>query len=231
MEPVEDLPDARDSAARLPDRPSAFLSALLTEQFILESARNATVSESGTRASIYLTTLSSSLVAFGFLADTPFAVVFLAAVLPMVFLLGVFTYVRLVETSLEDVAALAALQQIRRYYRTILPGGTRYFPMPTRGHAPNEMLDIGGTVSWRRVFSTLSSAIGAVNSVVAGAGVVALLVHVTTTALAVTGGVGVVLVLLVLHGLFQERRYAQLPAIVRAARAAEAESAEDADAV
>ena len=159
------------------------------------------------------------------LADTPFAVVFLASVLPMVFLLGVSTYVRLVETSLEDVAALAALQQIRRYYRTILPGGARYFPMPTRGHAPNEMLDIGGTASWRRVFSTLSSAIGAVNSVVAGAGVVALLVHVTSTPLAVTGGVVAVVVLLVLHGLFQERRYGELPAIVRVARSADAGSA------
>jgi len=220
---VDDLPDARESAGHLPDRPSAFFSALLTEQFILESVRNATVSESGTRASIYLTTLSSSLVAFGFLADTPFAVVFLAAVLPMVFLLGVFTYVRLVETSLEDVAALAALQQIRRYYRTILPGAGRYFPMPARDHAPNEMLDIGGAASWRRVFSTLSSAIGAVNSVVAGAGVVALLVHVSTTPIAVGGGIVVVLVLLVLHGLFQERRYADLPRIIRTARAAQPE--------
>ncbi|WP_065961177.1 hypothetical protein [Curtobacterium sp. UCD-KPL2560] len=213
-------PEARHSAAHLPDRTSAFFSALLNEQFVLESARNATVSESGTRASIYLTTLSSSLVAFGFLADTPFAVVFLAAVLPIVFLLGVFTYVRLVETSLEDVAALAALQQIRRYHRRLLPGAERYFPMPVRGHAPNEMLDIGGTASWRRVFSTLSSAIGAVNSMVAGAGVVALVVRFAPVPVAVGAGIAAVLVLFVLHGLYQERRYAALPRIVRAARAA-----------
>jgi hypothetical protein len=52
---------------------TAFFNALLTEHFVLESARSIPVSESSSRASLYLTTLSGSLVAFGFLSSTRFA--------------------------------------------------------------------------------------------------------------------------------------------------------------
>src|SRR4051795_3244997 len=103
------LPDAADSASALADRPLAFYNALLTEHFVLESARGITVSESSSRASLYLMTLSSALVAFGFLASTPFALGFLAVIIPVVVILGIFTYERLVQTSLEDGAALASL--------------------------------------------------------------------------------------------------------------------------
>lgn len=67
------LPNAGDSFHALPDRPQAFFSSLLTEHFVLESARGITVAESSSRASLYLMTLSSSLVAYGFLAQTPLA--------------------------------------------------------------------------------------------------------------------------------------------------------------
>lgn len=203
----EPLPDADASVEALADRPAAFYNALLTEHFVLESARGITVSESGTRASIYLTTLSSALVAFGFLSGTGYALGYLAVVIPVVVVLGVFTYERLVETSLEDVAALDAIQRIRGYYRRLLPGAERYFPRPEGPHAPNEMLDIGRRASWRGVFFTLSSAIAVVNSMVAGAGVALLVARFAEAGTAVGSGLTVAVVLAVLHGLYQERRY------------------------
>jgi hypothetical protein len=45
--------------------PSAFISALTTEHFVLQSALSNNTSEVGTRASLYLFSLSSSLVALG----------------------------------------------------------------------------------------------------------------------------------------------------------------------
>jgi hypothetical protein len=45
-----------------------------------------------------------------------------ASALPIVFLLGTFTWARLVRTALEDVIAVGAIGQIRRYYATLLPG-------------------------------------------------------------------------------------------------------------
>ena len=202
------LQHAPDAAAALSDRPQAFFNALLTEHFVLESARGITVSESSSRASLYLTTLSSSLVAFGFIARTAFAGGFLATVLPVVVLLGIFTYERLVETSLEDVAALAAIQRIRRFYGGLLPGAQQYFPVPAGSFAPNEMLDIGRRASWRGVFFTMSSAIAVVNSIVAGAGV-ALAATTATLGRAAAIGVGcaAAALLVVAHGLYQERRY------------------------
>jgi hypothetical protein len=43
----------------------AFLTALTTEHFVLQTAAGATVSEAATRASLYMPSLSSSLVAMG----------------------------------------------------------------------------------------------------------------------------------------------------------------------
>lgn len=200
-------PRADDSAAALSDRPLAFYNALLTEHFVLESARGVTVSESSSRASLYLMTLSSALVAFGFLASTPYAFGFLGVIIPVVFLLGVFTYERLVQTSLEDVAALASIQRIRAYYSTLLPGAERYFPIPG-GAVPNELLEIGQRGYRRGVFFTISSAIGVVNSVLAGAGC-ALLAYLVTASFAAALAIGVAcaIILVVVHGAYQEMRY------------------------
>lgn len=157
-----ELPSADAAAQSLGDRPAAFLNALLTEHFVLQSVRGVTVSESSTRASIYLMTLSSSLVAYGFLARSTYATGYLAV-------------------------------------------GPR---------APNEMLDIGRRASWSGVFFTLSSAIGVVNSIVAGAGVAIILTALTTPPVSIGVGVGTTAVLAALHGIYQERRYAQLRRLV-----------------
>jgi hypothetical protein len=208
------VPSADESVDAIADRPLAFFNALLTEHFVLESARGITVNEASSRASLYLMTLSSSLVAFGFLANTHFALYFLAVFIPVVFILGVFTYERLVQTSLEDVVALVSIQRIRRYYGSLLPGAERYFPVPAE-RAPNEMIGIGQRGYRRGVFFTISSAIAIINSIVAGAGV-ALLVFQATTNLGASIGAGVAtgIVLILGHGAYQESRFGRLSALI-----------------
>ena len=224
--PAAALPDAAVSAAALPDRPAAFLSALLTEHFVLESARGITVTESSSRASLYLTMLSSSLVAFGFLAPTEYAMGFLAVIIPVVVLLGVSTYERLVQTSMEDIAALTAIQRIRRYYGTLLPGAGAYFTMPRGTHAPNELLEIGRRRSWRGIFFTMSSAIAVVNSIVAGAGVaLALTQSGADEPAAIAAGILAAMLLAVLHGLYQVHRYRQMRLRIAEAEALDGVSA------
>lgn len=208
-------PQARESIEELSDRPQAFYNALLTEHFVLESARGITVSESSSRASVYLMTLSSSLVAFGFLAQTPFAYGFLGVMIPVIVILGFFTYERLIQTSLEDIAALNSIQRIRRFYSQLLPGAGEFFPAPHGKHALNELLDIGTRGSWRGVFFTMSTAIAVVNSIVAGAGV-----SVVSAALglaepgAVVAGLSFGLVLGVLHAIYQIRQYDRMIRII-----------------
>jgi hypothetical protein len=141
-------PDRRPTAARL-------LHALLTEHFFLESARGITVSESSSRSSLHLMTFSSALVAFGFLAASPYALGSLSGAVPVVFILGVFTYVRLVQTSLEDVAALASTEKIRRFYGTLLPGAAASSCPRVRPALP---LQLVAAFPWPRfLFSCMAS--------------------------------------------------------------------------
>jgi hypothetical protein len=109
-------------------REQAFMSALTTEHFVLQSTASTTVSESGTRASLYVMALSSSLVAIGFSVGSKRAFVpLVATVLPVVFLLGIFTVVRLVETGVQNLLCLRRIAHIHRYYRTLLPEAPAYF--------------------------------------------------------------------------------------------------------
>jgi hypothetical protein len=212
------LPPARESASALPDRSSAFFSALLTEQFVQQSVRGVTVSESSSRASLYMFTLSSALIAYGFLADTDVAAAYLGVVFPIVFLLGIFTWERLVQTALEDVIAVGAIQRIRRYYATLLPGAEHFFPQPTDRTAVHELLDIGTRSSWRGVVFTTSSAILAVNCIVGGTGIAlalreAGLMKATSIVIGVLAG----LVLFITLASYQLRRFRRVTAVVAAA--------------
>src|SRR5687768_8525965 len=87
---------------------AAFISALTTEHFVLQTAASSTINEAGARSSLYVFTLSSSLVAMGFMSQATEAFMpFVAAVIPAIFVLGVFTVVRLVDTTVENMQYLA----------------------------------------------------------------------------------------------------------------------------
>jgi hypothetical protein len=92
------------------ERQSAFLSALNTEHLVLQSASSATVNESAARASIYVMALSSFLVAMGFVSRSPGAFdPLVASVLPALFLLGLFTVIRLVDINGQYLGSSPAI--------------------------------------------------------------------------------------------------------------------------
>ena len=68
-----------------------------------------TASESGSRALLHMTTLCGALVAYGFLPDTDVAPAYLGVVLPIVFLVGTFTWERLVQRTLEDIIEVGGI--------------------------------------------------------------------------------------------------------------------------
>ena len=82
--------------------PPEFMNALGTEYFVLQSSASSTISESGSRVSIYLSSLAFT-------------------VLPTVFALGWFTIVRLIDTSVENIVSLRRMELIRAYYATLAP--------------------------------------------------------------------------------------------------------------
>ena len=73
--------------------PPVLITALTTEHFVLQGALSANTSEVGTRASLYLFSLSSSLVALGFASQSPERFgPFVAIVLPLAVFLGLQRY-------------------------------------------------------------------------------------------------------------------------------------------
>ena len=108
--------------------PPEFMSALVTEHFVLQSTSSATISESSGRVSIYLSALSSGLVAIGFASSKPHALDSLAfTVLPTVFILGLFTIVQLIDTSVANIISMRRMELIRAYYASLAPLAPPYF--------------------------------------------------------------------------------------------------------
>ena len=192
------------------DQRSALLAALTTEHAILQSAADATVTDAAARSSLYVFSLSSSLVAMGFMAQSPdvFAV-FVAIVLPAVFVMGVFTVVRLVDTALENNQYLVGIARIRAYYRTLTPDAASLFAAKT-GRWPEGTEPSLGLGTFMAFMGTTASMIAFINSVVAGVGV-ALLVDVAVggapIGLRLLCGVLAVVVLMVAFLVFQRWRF------------------------
>jgi hypothetical protein len=115
--------------------------------------------------------LSSSLVAIGFIAQSrDMFIPFVSTVIPAVFLLGVFTVMRLVDTSLEYMQYLAAIARIRGYYRTLGPEAAKHFAVET-GRWPetsSPALRLGPLLAH---LGTTASMIAVTNNVLAGVGV------------------------------------------------------------
>jgi hypothetical protein len=149
---------------------SGLLSALTTEHFVLQTANNSTYAEASARSTLYVMALSSSLVAMGFVAgSTDLLVPFAAISLPAVFLLGIFTVIRLVETALDSMQCLTGIARIRGYYRTLGPEAARHFA-PEYGRWPEAeppALRFGSVLAF---FGTTASMIAVINNVVAGVG-------------------------------------------------------------
>jgi hypothetical protein len=193
-------------------RQQAFVTALVTEHFVQGSARAATITEANGRAAIYLSAVSSGLVAFGFLAQGARRLdPFVAAVLPALFILGIFTFVRLVQNSIESAVLTLQIQRIRGYYRTLAPEAEQFFDAPGTDDAlAVAMATSGNRASPVQMLYTAASMIAAVNSILGGAGLALLAGKVaplgTGSALAV--GVVVAVLLYGLHLLYGYRQAA-----------------------
>jgi hypothetical protein len=151
----------------------ALLTTLTTEHFTLQGARSQTVSESTGRAALYLGAVSSALISLGFVAQASKSGdlfhVFTLVILPTLYALGIFTFVRLVELSVEDMLYGRAINRIRHYYLERAGEDARYFLMSGHDDPPGVLRNMGISVTRWQLYFTASAAIAVVNSVVGGA--------------------------------------------------------------
>jgi hypothetical protein len=101
------------------------LSILTTEHFTLQSGRQLCLQDMQGRSTMFLTAVSASLIAIGFFGTaTHFGggfVVFVLALLASLWVLGFFTFVRIIQAAVEDVIICFGIARIRHRYVEIAP--------------------------------------------------------------------------------------------------------------
>jgi hypothetical protein len=184
--------------------PPEFINALGTEYFVLQSTASSTISESGSRVSIYLSSLASGARRARVSSSSPRAFASLAfTVLPTVFVLGWFTIVRLIDTSVANLVSLRRMELIRAYYAALAPMAPPYFGVgnPATGE---HGVRYG---RWSFLF-TMASMVITVNCVLGGATIALLCDLALKAPLSAAVGVGVAagLALLALSLRYEHRR-------------------------
>jgi hypothetical protein len=123
--------------ARPIDDPRA-IAILTAEHSSLTAARSLNQAEMAGRATMFVASLSGSMVAIAFVAQaTDFGsetAIFALLLLSIVLFLGVTTFIRAVDLSAEEVRWVAAMNRIRWAYAQAVPGLADYFT--TLRHEP-----------------------------------------------------------------------------------------------
>jgi hypothetical protein len=157
------------------DDDQRLLTALTTEHFTLQGARSQTTSESSARASLYVFSVSSALVALGFISQVSevgdLFNTFALTVLPTLYVLGVVTFVRLAECGVEDWRYGLAINRIRGYYREVAGDRADLFLLSANDDAAGVNTNLGLPEEGHAPIFIFSSAIAVINGVVGGAAV------------------------------------------------------------
>ena len=177
----------------VPDR-QELLTALTTEHFTLQGARAQTASESASRASLYVLSVSSTLVAMGFLGQGSRAQqtfdVFTLTVLPTLYLLGVFTFIRIVECGAEDYRYGVAINRIRNYYKQLAGTEARLFLLSGHDDGQGVFANAAVPAKGRRQYFTFASVVAVINSVVGGSAVAIATGVIADASLGIAAGAG-----------------------------------------
>ena len=178
-----------------------------------------TIAEANGRSTLYLGTLSSAVIAIAFvgqtsqLGDTFY--LFALTVLPPVFLLGVFSYLRLVQTSIEDMVYAMGSFRIRQYFLGLDPAAVPFFP-PTDPQGMTKLERMGEVATGPlQMLLTAASMVGCINAIVGGVAMALAVRSLLAAPVAVAAVTAVVAVgLAALSFGYQVRRFGRAAAVV-----------------
>jgi len=186
---------------------------LTTEHFTLQGARSGTITESLGRSTIYLGSLSASLVAIALVLRGDDAVddfrLFALVILPALVFLGTVTFVRVVETGIEDAIYAQAINRIRHYYLELAGDDARYFVLGGHDDLQGSLANMGLSPSPWRPFFSIASVVALINSMVAGAFAGITLDIVAPRAIALLAGTVIAVAALGIHFRLGSGRFAR----------------------
>ncbi|GCE31138.1 hypothetical protein KDA_66220 [Dictyobacter alpinus] len=153
------------------DQPS-IVAMMTTEHYNLQSGRAMTISESNGRSGLFLSTVSTALVALAFIAQisklgTEFYV-FALILLPSLFFIGLVTFERTVQVAIADITYARGINRIRHFYIEVAPQIADYFVQPYYDDETSVYGSEGATASWWPIFLTTSGMIAVIDSVIGG---------------------------------------------------------------
>jgi hypothetical protein len=149
---MERMPEGPPATASVPADPDAARRALrvqmlATEHWSLLATRSLSWNESFSRAGMFLSLLSMSVVALALVAQaTAFGdafALFALLLLPVVLFVGIATYVRLVEINNEDYVWVLGMNRLRRAYLELDPDLAPHFITGTTEDPVGVMLTYG----------------------------------------------------------------------------------------
>lgn len=143
------------------------------EHSTLVALRTAGIAETNGRASAYLATLSAALVALGLIGngaefeDSFFGFGVVVLLVPV--LVGVLTFARCLQSSVEDLRLARRVERLRATYIELVPALSERFqePAPDAVAGVRRAAGAGGRGSWQLAL-TLAGLIALVNSLVLG---------------------------------------------------------------
>jgi hypothetical protein len=195
-------PAARATPAHAGGPPRALgphaLQILTTEHWSLLAARSLVYTEAMSRAAIFVSALTGSVVALALVAQaTEFEsgfVAFALVLLPVVYFLGVVTIVRISQVNWEDARWVQGMNRIRNAYLELAPELEPYFVTSRYDDSLGIMataIAMGGRPPWTQAFVAVPGVVAVVNSVVAGStvGIAALAMDLGTAAALAVGAV------------------------------------------
>jgi hypothetical protein len=160
--------------------------------------------------------VSSTLVALGFIGQVTEVGdafdVFALTALPTLYVLGIFTFIRVVENGVEDLMLGRAINRIRNYYLELAGENRRYFMLSGHDDAMGVMQNMGVALERRQQFFTTGSMIAVINSVVGGAAIAIAIGTFTDAPLGLAAGLGGVAAIVSLLRLLriEDRMYRQM---------------------
>ncbi len=171
---MPDVPAESESLSRPDVSDAVRVQILATEHWSLLATRSMTWNELFTRASMFVTILSASIVALALVAQaTDFGDtfrLFALLVLPVTLVLGIGTYIRLGDAMAEDVWLVMGMNRLRHGYLDLAPDLAPYFMtghhddiasiMQTRGPRPH--------MGPSRILSSTPTIVAITNSVLVG---------------------------------------------------------------
>jgi hypothetical protein len=170
------------------------LTALTTEHFGLAGTRAQVTGESSARAALYISAVSSTLVALGFIGQISEIgdafKVFALTVLPTLYVLGIFTFIRTVENGVEDLMMGRAINRIRSYYLEVAGEEARYFMLSGHDDAMGVMQNMGVGLTRGQQYFTTGTMIAVINGVVGGAAVAIAIGALSSASLGICAGIG-----------------------------------------